>query len=61
MVYAIGYDPNEKLLEVVFAKGKIWAYEDVPKKVYKELMSSKSIGSYMKNYIFDCYNDYPIS
>ena len=51
MIYAIGYDPEEKLLEVVFTKGKIWAYEDVPKDVYEKLMNSKSIGSYMRNYI----------
>ncbi len=61
MIYAIGYDPEEKLLEVVFTKGKIWAYEDVPKDVYEKLINSKSIGSYMRNYILDCYNDYSIS
>ncbi len=61
MIYAVGYDPEEKLLEVVFTKGKIWAYEGVPKEVYEGLMTSKSIGSYMRSYIFDCYRDYPIS
>lgn len=61
MIYAVGYDPEEKLLEVVFTKGKIWAYEGVPTDVYEGLMTSKSIGSYMRNYIFDCYSDYPIS
>ena len=60
MVYAVGYDPEEKILEVVFTKGKIWAYEGVPKKTYKDLIASKSVGSYMRNYIFDCYQDYSI-
>lgn len=61
MIYAIGYDPKEKILEVVFTKGKIWAYQDVPEEVYKDLLESKSIGSYMRSSIIDCYPDYEIS
>ena len=55
MIYAVGYDPKEKILEVVFTKGKIWAYEDAPEEEYKNLMESKSIGSYMRSCIIDCY------
>jgi hypothetical protein len=60
MIYAVGYCPKEKLLEVVFTKGKLWAYEDVPKDVYEGLLNAESPGSYMRNYILDCYNDYPL-
>ena len=61
MIYAVGYDPDENLLEVVFTNGKIWAYEGVTKETYKELMASESIGSYMRSCIFDCYQDYQVS
>ena len=60
MVYAIGYDPKLKTLEVVFRSGKAWVYEEVPKKVYQELLKSKSIGSYMRENIVDCYLSYPV-
>ena len=61
MIYAVGYDPKEKILEVVFTKGKIWAYEDVSEEEYKNLIESSSIGSYMRSCIIDCYSDYEIS
>ena len=60
MVYAIGYCSEEKSLEVVFTKGKIWRYEDVPEDVYEEFINSTSLGSYMRNHILDCYREYSI-
>jgi hypothetical protein len=60
MVYAIGYDSRSKTLEVVFRSGKAWVYEEVPKKVYQELLKSESIGSYMRENIIDCYPSYTI-
>ena len=60
MVYAVGYDPESKVLEVVFTKGSIWQYYDVPLEVYDELMSSSSIGSHMNGCIIDCYEDSPL-
>ena len=61
MLYAIGYSEEESTLEVVFNKGGIWAYEGVPKEEFDNLLSSSSIGSYMRNNIMDCYDDYQIS
>jgi len=55
MVYAVGYDQENKVLEVVFRKGSIWQYRSVPEDVYEGLISSGSIGSYMRNEILDCY------
>jgi hypothetical protein len=60
MVYAIGYGPKSKTLEVVFISGEVWVYEEVPKKVYQELLKSESIGSYMRENIVDCYPSYSI-
>ncbi len=60
MVYAIGYDKKSQILEVVYLSGKIWRYEEIPKEIYKELIESKSIGSYMRSCIIDCYPSYPV-
>lgn len=59
MLYAVGYDPKAKILEVVFSKGKIWRYYDVPQNVYAGLLTTRSVGSYMNNQIIDCYDDEP--
>ena len=61
MIYAVGYDPEEELLVVVFTRGKIWEYEGVPKEEFENLMKSKSIGSYMRSNIIGCYSDFLIS
>jgi hypothetical protein len=60
MVHAIGYSAKSKSLEVVFNSGRTWIYEDVPKKVYQELMKARSIGVYMNSNIIDCYEAYPL-
>lgn len=60
LVYAMGYGAKSKTLEVVFRSGKTWVYEEVPKKIYQELLKSESIGSYMRENIIDCYPSYPI-
>ena len=39
-----------RTLEVVFTGGKVWVYEEVPKKVYQELLESVSIGSSKRKY-----------
>ena len=61
MVYAVGYDPKEKLLEIVFTSGEIWRYEKVPADVYEEPRKSNSIGRYMRSNILDCYSEYPVN
>ena len=40
MLYAVGYDSKSKTLEVIFNKGGIWEYYDVPKDEYEGLMRS---------------------
>ena len=61
MVYVIGYDAKEEIMEVVFTKGEIWGYEKVPKEMYDEIMKTNSIGRYMRSNILDCYSEYPIN
>ncbi|MFK5976638.1 MAG: KTSC domain-containing protein [Sulfurovum sp.] len=61
MVYALGYDVETKDLEVVFNTGKIWIYEDVANDVYEDLLNSDSVGSFMRDAIIGCYNEYPVN
>ena len=61
MVHAVGYDRKTKNLEVVFNSGRTYIYEDVPPKVYKELMEAGSKGSYMRSAVIDCYTCHQIS
>ena len=61
MIQAVGYDPKTRTLEVVFNSGRTYCYEDVPPKVYKELMAADSKGRYMRAEIIDMYPTYPIS
>ena len=61
MVYAVGYDPEEEVLEIVFTSGEIWGYKKVPQEVYEELMNTNSIGRYMRSNVLDCYSEYPIN
>jgi len=55
MVYAVGYDRESKTLEVVFTRGGVWEYSGVPERVYRDMMKSTSIGSYMRSCILDVY------
>ena len=55
MIHAVGYDAKTKTLEVVFNSGRTYAYEDVPRKIYRELMAADSKGRYMLDAVMDCY------
>jgi hypothetical protein len=57
MVYALDYDPKAKTLEVVFRKGGIFLYHDVPPAEYRRMMKSGSIGSYMRGCIIGTYEE----
>jgi hypothetical protein len=55
MIHAVGYDAETRTLEVIFNSGGIYFYDNVPPKVYEELMAAESKGSYMKHAIIDAY------
>lgn len=57
MVHSLGYDEDKEELEVIFNTGKIWIYQDVPQKIYQELVHSNSVGSFMLNNIIDYYHE----
>jgi hypothetical protein len=55
MIYAVGYDEQAEILEVVFKRTGVYRYRNVPKEVYQELMAADSKGSYMRDTIIDVY------
>lgn len=55
MIYAVGYDEQTQVLEVVFKRTGVYRYQNVPKKVYTQLMAASSKGSYMRDMIIDMY------
>ncbi len=55
MIHAVGYDPERRLLEVVFNSGRVYCYEDVPPEVYEALMAAESKGRFMRAAIIDVY------
>ena len=55
MIHAVGYDAKTHTLEVAFNSGQTYVYEEVPRKVYLELMEADSKGRYMRAAVIDCY------
>lgn len=43
-IASIGYDAEEKVLEVEFNNKAVYAYSDVPKAVFDELLLADSVG-----------------
>jgi len=60
MIYAVGYDPETRTLEVAFNSGEKYQYYDVPPEEYEGLMAAESKGSYMRSNIIDGYDWAPI-
>ena len=44
MIQAVGYDPETRILEIVFNSGQTYCYDDVPPEVHQELMAADSKG-----------------
>ncbi len=47
----VGYDKEAKVLEIEFAKGRVYRYFDVPESVYLGLISADSKGTYFQKNI----------
>lgn len=47
----IGYDPETRVLEILFRNGRIYTYNGVPRDEYQALMSADSIGSHFQTHI----------
>ena len=54
---AVGYEEATKRMQVRFNSGGLYAYNNVPKKAYSELMKADSQGSYFNTFIKGMYGD----
>jgi hypothetical protein len=48
---SVGYDQQDRILEIEFNDGGIYQYHDVPPSIYEELMNASSHGSYFHSNI----------
>ena len=55
MISAVAYDEEARDLIVIFNTGQTYAYSDVPREVYDNLLKADSKGSYMKDFVIDMY------
>lgn len=60
MLHAVGYDPEVRVLEVIFNTGGIYFYRDVPPDVYEGLMQADSKGQYFQEVIRDRYGHWTL-
>lgn len=56
-ITSIGYDAENKILEVEFKHGGVYQYLDIPENIYEEFMNADSHGKYFSENIRN-YNDY---
>ena len=54
-ISSVGYDPESETLEVEFTSGAVYEYYDVPRKVFRSLMSAPSKGQFLAKRIKDRY------
>jgi hypothetical protein len=50
---SVGFDPNEKVLEVEFQSGGVYQYFGVPEAIFRELMLASSKGAFFNRRIAD--------
>lgn len=50
-VLSVGYDPNEKVLEVCFKSGGIYQYAGVQPEMYADLLKAESIGRFVSQVV----------
>jgi hypothetical protein len=43
----VGYNENQRILEVLFHNGTLYQYFEVPPQMFGELMQASSIGKYL--------------
>ena len=49
----VGYDDQQKILEIEFLNGRIYLYSGVPNEVYVALMEAPSHGKFFARFIKD--------
>ncbi|GAA4313269.1 KTSC domain-containing protein [Compostibacter hankyongensis] len=55
VIASVGYDEQNKILEIAFHHGGIYQYSGVPLSIYEGLMSADSLGHYFAENIRNGY------
>lgn len=50
-IASVGYEQTTQTLEIEFLNGSIYQYLGVPLSIYSGLMSTRSYGSYLDQYV----------
>jgi len=54
-IASIGFDADDRLLEVEFVNGSIYRYRDVEEDVYERFLAAASKGAFLNEHIKDAY------
>ena len=54
-IKSIAYNEEQRVLEIEFVRGGIYAYSNVPKDVYESLKNAPSTGKYFIKYIKEIF------
>ena len=55
VVWEVEHDPKTRVLEVAFKRTGVFRYEGVPPAIYRAMMRSDSIGSYLRTCVIGMY------
>lgn len=58
-VKAVGYDEDNRDIHIELLSGECYMYQEVPKKVFEDLLKAASIGSYINHYLNNSYKRVP--
>ena len=51
VVHRIYYNPQKRVLTIVYVSGKVYDYKDVPEQVYQEMKTASSKGEFLNYHI----------
>ena len=54
-IQSVGYDEDEKVLEIAFKSGTVYRYYNVSKRVHTALMKAESKGQYFNVHVKGIY------
>lgn len=54
-IHSVGYNSDDKILEIQFHSGGIYQYIDVPQQLHIDLIFAPSVGKFFYRYIKNIY------
>jgi KTSC domain len=55
-IRSAGYDELRRRLEIEFVHGDVYAYREVPRRTYRDLMLASSKGAFFNEHIRDAFD-----